>query len=45
MTHHHALAQGFSRAFLVGAGVMLLGLVITLLAIRIRPADLDGAAI
>jgi predicted MFS family arabinose efflux permease len=43
--YNHALAQGFSRAFLVGAGVMLLGLVITLVAIRIRPADLDGSAI
>jgi hypothetical protein len=32
-------------AFFVGAGVMQLGLIITLVAIRIRPADLDGTAI
>jgi predicted MFS family arabinose efflux permease len=41
--YHHALATGFSRAFLVTAGVMLLALIITLVAIRVRRADLTGA--
>ena len=34
--YHHALTAGFSRAFLVTAGIMLLALVITLVAIRVR---------
>jgi hypothetical protein len=34
--YHHALATGFSRAFLAAAGVMLLALVITIIAIRVR---------
>ena len=38
--YHHALTAGFSRAFLVTAGIMLLALVITLAAIRVRRADL-----
>ena len=38
--YHHALATGFSQAFLVAAGIMLLGLVITIIAIRVRRADL-----
>jgi hypothetical protein len=37
--HHHALATGFSRAFLAAAGAMLLALVITIIAIRMQPAD------
>ena len=41
--YHHALAAGFSRAFLVTAGIMLLALVITLAAIRVRRDDLGGA--
>ena len=41
--YHHALAGGFSRAFLGGAAIMLLALVITVVAIRIRRADLAGA--
>ena len=41
--YHHALAGGFSRAFLGGAVIMLLALVITVVAIRIRRADLAGA--
>ena len=41
--YHHALASGFSRAFLGGAVIMLLALVITVVAIRIRRADLTGA--
>ena len=40
--YHHALTAGFSRAFLVASGVMLLALVITLAAIRVRRADLGG---
>ena len=38
----HALAFGFSRGFLVAAGIALLALVITVLAIRVRPEDLTG---
>jgi EmrB/QacA subfamily drug resistance transporter len=41
--YHHALATGFSRAFLVTAGIMLLGLIITIAAIRVRRADLGEA--
>ena len=40
--YHHALATGFSRAFLVAAGAMLLALVITIMAIRVRRAELTG---
>jgi hypothetical protein len=40
--YHHALTAGFSRAFLVTAGIMLLALVITLVAIRVRRAALGG---
>jgi EmrB/QacA subfamily drug resistance transporter len=42
--YHHALATGFSRAFLAAAAVMLLALIITIVAIRIRRADLAGAS-
>jgi len=41
--YHHALATGFSRAFLVAAGVMVLALIITIAAIRIQRADLGDA--
>jgi EmrB/QacA subfamily drug resistance transporter len=41
--YHHALATGFSRAFLVAAGVMVLALIITIAAIRIQRADLGEA--
>jgi EmrB/QacA subfamily drug resistance transporter len=41
--YHHALASGFSRGFLVTAGIMLLALVITIIAIRLRAADLSEA--
>ena len=41
--YQHALAYGFSRGFEVSAGIMLLALVVTLAAIRVRRADLDGA--
>ena len=39
---HHALATGFSKGYVVSAGIMLLGLVITLAAIRVKRADLSG---
>jgi hypothetical protein len=38
----HALAFGFARGFLVAAGIALLALVTTVLAIRVRPEDLAG---
>jgi len=38
----HSLAVGFSRGFEVSAGVMALALVITLLVIRVKKADLAG---
>jgi EmrB/QacA subfamily drug resistance transporter len=41
--YHHALATGFSRAFLAAAGAMLLALVITVVTIRIKRADLGEA--
>ena len=39
---NHALATGFSKGFLVAAGISLLGLIITLVAIRVRREDLAG---
>jgi Major Facilitator Superfamily len=41
--YRHALSAGFSRGFEVSAGIMLLALIITIVAIRVRRADLDGA--
>jgi EmrB/QacA subfamily drug resistance transporter len=41
--YNHALALGFSRGFLVSAGIALMGFVITLVTIRIRRSDLAGA--
>jgi hypothetical protein len=41
--YHYALASGFSRPFLVAAGVMVLALIITIAAIRIQRADLGEA--
>lgn len=38
-----ATATGFSRAFLVTAGIVLLALIITIVAIRVKRADLAGA--
>jgi hypothetical protein len=38
----HALATGFSQGYLVSAGIMLLALVITVVAIRVRRVDLAG---
>jgi EmrB/QacA subfamily drug resistance transporter len=40
--YDHALAVGFSRGFEVSAGIALLGLIITIVAIRVRRADLAG---
>ncbi len=42
--YHHALATGFSRAFLVAAAVMLFSLIITIVAIRVKRAELAGAS-
>jgi EmrB/QacA subfamily drug resistance transporter len=39
---NHALAYGFSRGFVVSAGIGLLALVITLLTIRVKREDLAG---
>jgi ABC-type phosphate transport system permease subunit len=38
----HALAVGFSRGFEVSAGVAVLGLIITLIMIRVTKEDLQG---
>jgi EmrB/QacA subfamily drug resistance transporter len=38
----HALATGFSRGFEVSAGIALLGLIITLLMVRVTREDLAG---
>ena len=42
--YDHALAVGFSRGFEVSAGIMLLALIVTIVAIRVTRADLAGAA-
>jgi EmrB/QacA subfamily drug resistance transporter len=41
--HHHALAAGFSRGFLVSAGILALILIISLAVIRVRRQDMAGA--
>jgi threonine/homoserine/homoserine lactone efflux protein len=41
--YRHAIATGFSRGFLVAAGIALLTLAINITVIRIRRADLAGA--
>ena len=38
----HALAHGFSQAYIVAAGIMALALVITLVTIRVTRQDLSG---
>jgi EmrB/QacA subfamily drug resistance transporter len=38
----HALATGFAKGYLVSAGIALLGLIIALVAIRVRRDDLAG---
>jgi EmrB/QacA subfamily drug resistance transporter len=40
--YNHALAVGFSRGFVVSAGIMLLALVATIVMIRVKRADLAG---
>ena len=41
--YHHALSVGFSRGYLVSAGIAFLALLITVVAIRVRREDLAGA--
>ena len=41
--YHHALATGFSRGYLVSAGIMVLAAIIALTVIRVRRQDLSGA--
>ena len=38
----HAIATGFSKGYLVSAGIALLALIITLVAIRVKREDLAG---
>jgi hypothetical protein len=40
--YHHALATGFSRGYLVSAGIMVLAVIIALAMIRISRQDLSG---
>jgi len=42
--YHHALTVGFSRAFVVAAGIGLLALLIAIATIRVRRQELSGAA-
>jgi EmrB/QacA subfamily drug resistance transporter len=42
--YHHALASGFSRGYLVSAGILALILIIALFMMRVRREDLSGAA-
>ena len=42
--YHHALTAGFSRAFVVAAGIGLLALLIAIATIRVRRQELSGAA-
>jgi hypothetical protein len=41
--YDHALTTGFSRGYLVSAGVLLLAAIIALAVIRIRRQGLSGA--
>ena len=41
--YHHALATGFSRGYLVSAGVLVLPVIIALFVMRVRREDLSGA--
>jgi EmrB/QacA subfamily drug resistance transporter len=41
--YDHALAVGFSRGFLVSAGIALLSLLVAIATIRVRRQDLTGA--
>ena len=40
--YNHALATGFSRGFLVSAGIMLIALVVSIVVIRVSRQDLAG---
>jgi EmrB/QacA subfamily drug resistance transporter len=42
--YHHALTVGFSRAFVVAAGIALLALLIGIITIRVSRQELAGAA-
>ena len=42
--YHHALSAGFSRGFLVSAGIASLMFVIALIPIRVKRSDLSGPA-
>jgi predicted MFS family arabinose efflux permease len=39
---NHAFAYGFGRGYLVSAGIALLGLVVSLVFIRVKKSDLEG---
>jgi hypothetical protein len=41
--YRHALATGFSRAYLISAGIMVLAVIIALAMIGVRREDLSGA--
>ena len=41
--YHHALATGFSRGYVVSAGVLVLPVIIALFVMRVRREDLSGA--
>jgi len=41
--YHHALATGFSRGFVVSAGILALAMIIALAVVRVRRQDLAGA--
>jgi EmrB/QacA subfamily drug resistance transporter len=41
--YDHALSVGFARGFEVSAGIMLLALIVTIAAVRVKRADLAGA--
>jgi len=40
--YYHSLALGFSRGFLVSAGIALIALVLSIFAIRVKREDLAG---
>jgi hypothetical protein len=41
--YDHALSVGFARGFEVSAGIMLLALIVTIAAVRVKRTDLAGA--
>jgi EmrB/QacA subfamily drug resistance transporter len=43
--YDHALAHGFSQAFLLSAGIALIGFLVALVAIRVRRSDLAGTQV